>query len=204
MLLLRQPHVCGVLRRCLLRKLRLHAPPLVNEVIQVLRPVHLVLEPLLDLLLLFHHVVVDRVYDCFWEIVQLLVLPGNYLGLVLQLVPELLMDGVGQLVLVRAHVLLEEADVLHGTVQAVDHGVALLEDLRVRDTLDVVVDGATTKFERLDLQVLILDDFDQLVDLVLVRFRPQLQLLLAELKHVGAEIVNALVEIAERADDARA
>lgn len=112
------------------------------------------------LLLLLEHEVLHRVLYVFMEIVKLLVLARDGLPVVLQLVAELLVDGFCQLTLEGANMLLEEADILHRTIEAIDDCVPLLKYFGIRQSLDIVVDVAATQLERLDLEVLVLNDFD--------------------------------------------
>ena len=56
--------------------------------------------------------------------------------------------------------LLEEADVLHRSIEAIHDRMPLLEHFGIRQSLDIVVDVAATQLERLDLEVLVLNNFD--------------------------------------------
>lgn len=60
---------------------------------------------------------------------KLLVLSGNYLLIVLDLMAELLMHSFGKLIFEWTHMFLEESDILHCTIQAIYHGMTLFKHL---------------------------------------------------------------------------
>lgn len=108
---------------------------------------------------------------------------GDYLGFVLKDAPELLPNCAFELCLEAAYVILVESYFSHCFIEGEYQSVALLEDLGVANSQDIIENMGATELERIDFKVLVLNDLNELSNLLLVSFAPQLQLLLSEGHH---------------------